>query len=88
MVVAGSAVFLGAPCDLAALLGARLKEAASRRGLQPHVVGFACDYIGYCVPESLYRAKQYESSMAFNGPKAGELITDQLIRMLDQIADR
>jgi len=88
VVVAGSTVFLGAPCDLAALLGARLKEAAGSRGLQPHVVGFACDYIGYCVPEALYRAKQYESSMAFNGPKAGELVTDQLIRMLDQMADQ
>ena len=89
VVVAGATVFLGAPCDLAASLGARLKEAAGRRGLQPHVVGFACDYIGYCVPESLYRgARQYESSMAFNGPKAGELVVDRLIHMLDDMAER
>ena len=88
VVTVGSVAFLGVPCDLAASLGGRLKDAARRRGLQPRVVGFACDYIGYCVPESLYRAKQYESSMAFNGPKAGELVTDQLIRMLDQIADQ
>ena len=49
------------------------------------VIGFACDYIGYCVPESLYREHQYESSMAFNGPKAGEMVTDRLVRMLDEM---
>ena len=87
VVTAGTTVLFGAPCDLAAGLGSRLKEAARRRGLQAQVVGFACDYIGYCVPGTLYREKQYESSMAFNGPKAGEQIADRLIRMLDQIAD-
>ena len=51
------------------------------------MIGFASDYIGYCVPEALYRQKQYESSMAFNGPKAGEQVVNQLIRMLNQTAD-
>ena len=87
VVTVGSMAFLGVPCDLAASLGARLKAAARGRGLQPHVIGFACDYVGYCVPASLYEAKQYESSMAFNGPKAGEQIVDQLIQMLNQAAD-
>ena len=72
-----------APCDLAAGLGARLKAHAREQGLQPQVLGFVSDYVGYCVPEALYRKKQYESSMAFNGPKAGEMVTDRLIRMLD-----
>ena len=83
VVTAGSTVFFGAPCDLAAGLGARLKAHAREQGLQPQVLGFASDYVGYCVPEALYRKKQYESSMAFNGPKAGEMVTDRLIRMLD-----
>ncbi len=82
MVEVGSTVFLGVPCDLAASLGQRLKGAAQAQGLQPMVIGFASDYIGYCVPESLYEAKQYESSMAFNGPKTGELVVNRLIEML------
>ena len=83
VVEAGSTVFFGVPCDLAASLGLRLKRAARAQELQPMVIGFASDYIGYCVPESLYDAKQYESSMAFNGPKAGELVVERLIQMLD-----
>ncbi len=78
----GSVVLLGAPCDLSAALGQRLKEVARAEGLDPVVVGFACDYIGYCVPESLYREREYEASMAFNGPKAGELVTEELGRMV------
>ena len=78
--------FLGAPCDLTAELGERLKSTARSYGLNPVIVGFTNDYIGYCVSESLYRAHQYESSMAFNGPKAGELIVDRLSRLLKDIS--
>ena len=70
---AGSLALVGAPCDMAAELGQRLKSAARAEGSDPMVIGFACDYIGYCVPESLYRQREYEASMAFNGPRAGEL---------------
>jgi hypothetical protein len=83
VVRAGTTVFFGAPCDLAGPLAARLNEAARERGLEPQVIGFASDYIGYCVPASLYDADEYESSMAFNGPDAGEQITDRLIEMMD-----
>ena len=72
------------PCDLSVSLGETLKQAARARGLQPIIVGFASDYIGYCVPVALYEAKQYESSMAFNGPKTGELIVDRLVQLLGQ----
>ncbi|MBI2104007.1 MAG: neutral/alkaline non-lysosomal ceramidase N-terminal domain-containing protein [Candidatus Omnitrophica bacterium] len=85
VVTAGEVAFLGAPCDLSAELGMRLKRAAQDRGLRPLLIGFASDYIGYCVPEALYRAKQYESSMAFNGPRAGELLVNHLKDMLDQL---
>ena len=84
LVIAGPTAFMGAPCDLAtASLGARLKAAARERGLMPHIIGFASDYIGYCIPEAFYREHAYESSMAFNGPRAGELVTEKLIEMLD-----
>ena len=82
IVTIGGAVFFGVPCDLSAELGAILKRAASAQSLRPVVVGFASDYVGYCVPAKLYEERQYESSMAFNGPKAGELIVDELIRMM------
>jgi len=84
----GPTVFVGVPCDLDASLGRRLKQAAQAIGRNPVLVGFASDYIGYCVPEALYRAKQYESSMAFNGPRAGELVVERLIEMLGQIVTR
>jgi len=85
LVVVGQAAFIGVPCDLAASLGGRLKESARAQGLQPVVVGFANDYIGYCMPASLYEAKQYESSMAFNGPKAGELVVEHLLQLLNDV---
>ena len=81
----GPAAFIGVPCDLTASLGAVLKQAARSHRLSPMVIGFASDYIGYCVPGSLYQAQQYESSMAFNGPRAGELVVSRLEQMLDQI---
>jgi hypothetical protein len=82
----GDLVLFGAPCDLASDLGAKLKASARGRGLQPLLIGFADDYIGYCVSASLYKAKEYESSMAFNGPRAGELVVERLIDMMDNVA--
>jgi hypothetical protein len=82
----GAQVFVAVPCDLTASLGATLKQSARARGFNPMIIGFANDYIGYCVPAALYEAKQYESSMAFNGPKAGELVVSRLVQMLDRVA--
>ena len=81
----GRSLFIGVPCDLAASLGMRLKDVAAAQGVEPMIIGFANDYIGYCVSEPLYEAKQYESSMAFNGPKAGELVVDRLVQMIEQM---
>ena len=85
VVEAGSTVFIGVPCDLASSLGQRLKGAAQAQGLHPVVIGFASDYIGYCIPEPFYHPKQYESSMAFNGPKTGELVVERLVQIMDQL---
>lgn len=84
----GDVVFQGVPCDLTADLGQQLKEAAQAHGLQPVIVGFANDYIGYCVPETLYHTDAYEASLAFNGPRTGELIVQHLIQMLNQSGER
>lgn len=83
----GRAVFVGVPCDLAASFGITLKTAARATRFNPMIIGFANDYVGYCVPEALYEAKQYESLMAFNGPKAGELIVGRLLGMMTQMMD-
>ncbi|MBI4003513.1 MAG: neutral/alkaline non-lysosomal ceramidase N-terminal domain-containing protein [Candidatus Omnitrophica bacterium] len=85
LVAVGGTVFLGVPCDLTVSLGHVLKDAARSHGLQPVIVGFANDYIGYCVPETLYEQDQYESSMAFNGPKTGELIVQRLTEMIGRL---
>ena len=82
VVRAGPVVFFGAPCDLSAALGARLKEAARSRGLIPVVIGFASDYIGYCLTARQYAAHAYESQMSFNGPQAGEQVADGLVELL------
>lgn len=78
-------VFIGVPCDLAASFGARLKATARDHGLNPVIAGFANDYIGYCVPASLYTSDAYEASLAFNGPKAGERIVERLIQLLAEV---
>ncbi len=79
-------MLFGLPCDVSAELGLDLKQHARRAGYQPVVVGFANDYIGYCLPERLYRTHSYEASMAFNGPKTGELLVGELEQMMDQLA--
>jgi len=88
VVAVGRLLFIGVPCDLTAEFGAVLERSARTRGAQPMIIGFASDYIGYCVPEALYRSKRYESSMAFNGPRAGALIVERLIRMVDEVVTR
>jgi hypothetical protein len=85
LLVVGKTLFLGVPCDLSAGLGHELKVAARSRGFEPMVVGFASDYIGYCLPEAQYASQTYESSLAFNGPKTGELVVERLVEMLDRL---
>jgi len=85
LVSVGDLLFVGVPCDLAAAFGETLQTAATSRGFHPVIVGFANDYVGYCVPPALYEQKKYESSMAFNGPMAGELVVQRLIAMMDQL---
>ena len=84
MLAIDDTLFLGVPCDMTASLGAALKQAARAKGFHPFLIGFANDYIGYCVPAEVYHAQAYESAMAFNGPHAGELLVKRLIRMMDR----
>jgi len=88
LVAVGKTVFLGVPCDLTAGLGQELKAAARSRNVEPMVIGFASDYIGYCLAETQYVSHSYESSMAFNGPKTGELVVNRLTQMLDGIVSQ
>jgi len=78
-------VILGAPCDMTAELGLGLKHELQTRGWQPLLISFADDYIGYCLSETRYRTRQYEALMAFNGPKTGSMVVNELARMLDQL---
>lgn len=87
VIAAGQALFLGVPCDLSAELGLELQRYAASKGYHPFVVGFANDYIGYCVPERLYQRRQYETSMAFNGPHTGRQVVDELRRMIDDLSE-
>ncbi len=84
----GRVMLIGAPCDLSTELGQALKAYARRLGYRPLVVGFANDYIGYCMPERLYWAHRYEATMAFNGPKTGELLVAQLERLMTQVSGK
>lgn len=85
LVSVGSALFIGVPCDLSAELGMELKRYARARGFEPLIVGFANDYIGYCMAESVYHTDAYEATMMLNGPSTGELIVEELKQMIDQI---
>jgi len=83
LVQLGDVVFFGVPCDLDAELGIALKQTARSRGLHPILIGFANDYIGYCVSETRYASGAYEALMAFNGPTTGTRVIEQLTAMLD-----
>ncbi len=76
---------LGVPCDLASSLGGELRAGARAQGVTALIADFANDYVGYCIPSSSYAARQYESSMAFNGPDAGELIVRELLALLREL---
>jgi hypothetical protein len=82
----GPVAFFGVPCDLEAALGRRLKRAALAHDRKPVIVGFASDYIGYCVSAELYDAKHYEASLAFNGPQAGERLIERLVHVFTEMA--
>jgi hypothetical protein len=88
IVAIGATAFIGVPCDLSAELGRQLKAAARARALDPVIVGFASDYLGYCMPRTLYESRAYESLMALNGPDTGELVVSRLIRMLDALVSQ
>ncbi|MBI3997280.1 MAG: neutral/alkaline non-lysosomal ceramidase N-terminal domain-containing protein [Candidatus Omnitrophica bacterium] len=79
----GNQAIVGVPCDLEADLGQELKTAARARELQPMVIGFADDYIGYCVSEARYHTAEYEALMAFNGPKTGSMLVEEAITLMD-----
>ncbi len=85
LVAIGSVVFIGVPCDLSAELGFAIKRHAASLGYTPLIVGFADDYVGYCMPEHIYRSGGYEASMAFNGPKTGELLVERVSQLLDEL---
>ena len=80
-----SLLLIGVPCDLSAELGLELKRHARERGYQPLIVGFANDYIGYCLPRRLYETDSYEASLAFNGPDTGERLVSELQCMMDAL---
>ncbi|MBI3323906.1 MAG: neutral/alkaline non-lysosomal ceramidase N-terminal domain-containing protein [Candidatus Omnitrophica bacterium] len=86
LVAAGPVLFIGAPCDLSAELGLALKAKARALGYDGVIVGFANDYIGYCLPARLYNSDQYEAMMSFNGPRTGEQIVETLDRMMHEMA--
>jgi hypothetical protein len=79
------AILIGLPCDMSAELGLELKRHARTLGLHPFLIGFANDYVGYCLPERLYGTNSYEASMAFNGPTTGTLLVEELKRMMDEL---
>jgi len=81
----GDVLWMGVPCDFSAELGLTLKAFAREAGYQPMIIGFANDYIGYCLPERLYRSGAYEALMAFNGPRTGEDLLDALKGMAQEL---
>jgi len=85
IIAIGDVLVMGVPCDLSVELGIDLKRHAEVRGYRPLVVGFANDYIGYCLPEHLYWTGTYEASLAFNGPAAGAMLVDTLKQMIDAL---
>ncbi len=85
LIAVGSVLLIGVPCDLSAELGLELKRYARVKEFQPIIVGFANDYIGYCMPPSIYTTDHYEAAMMFNGPTTGALIVNELKHMIDQI---
>jgi len=84
----GQVLLLGVPCDLSAELGLALKAAARKLTYQPIVIGFANDYVGYCLPERLYHSDHYEALMSFNGPRTGERLVEELSAMMRELGER
>lgn len=74
-------VVVGAPGELSAELGLRVKaEAAKINGARHAVVGgLADEWISYILSEEEYRQAGYEASVSFYGPKLGQAIVTGML---------
>jgi hypothetical protein len=77
----GELVIVGAPGELIAELGLRVKSETAKITGAPHVVvgGLADEWISYILSEREYREGGYEASVSFYGPTLGEVIVKGMI---------
>jgi neutral ceramidase len=78
----GELVIVGAPGELIAELGLRVKQEAARITGARHVVvgGLADEWVSYVLSEEEYRKGGYEASVSFYGPTLGETIVTGMLR--------
>lgn len=78
----GELVIVGAPGELIAELGLRVKREAAKITGAPHVVvgGLADEWISYILSEQEYRQGGYESSVSFYGPTLGDVIERGILK--------
>lgn len=82
-VAVGDALLIAVPGEMIAELGLQLKAHARELGWNyPLVVGLANDHLGYFLTEAEFRKGGYEAGVSFFGPAFGEVLTDDLSRLV------
>lgn len=75
------------PAEVTSEVGNQLETIARNHGKTSFLIGYANDYMGYVVPERVYRDRsQYESRASFYGSKLDYFFYQNTDRLLKQLA--
>lgn len=78
----GPLVFLTFPGELTSELGHEIEDQVRQSGLEPFLIGYANDYLGYVVPCRIYPDRsQYESRASFYGKNMDRFAVRKLLSM-------
>jgi hypothetical protein len=76
----GDLLIVGAPGELIAELGLKVKEALKKDGIKyPVIGGLANQWVSYILSETEYEKGGYEASVSFYGKNLGDVVVKGMI---------
>ena len=77
----GDLVIVGAPGEMTAELGLKIKGDMTQSGVKyPVIGGLANQWISYILSEQEYTKGGYEASVSFYGPELGSVIVEGMLK--------
>ena len=82
----GSFVIPAVPAEMGSEVGLAVENQVKSLGLQPLLIGYANDYLGYIIPRRYYlNRKFYESRASFYGPKMDWFLLEKIESQLNSL---